>query len=170
MKHFIKLITFLLLILLTNTGFGQNLSLDELVDLRKKNLTKFIEYLNPKGWINSNEARLEASEQSSDYFRLSNKASKSTIEFLSSNDIKTNRISIHVSQKETYSQYVTKIISLGYRLIKAELENGDIIKVYQGKKNTIKVTTITDKTNYSSATINTYKFLILSNEDYGLKI
>jgi hypothetical protein len=163
MKYFIKLITFLLLILFTNTGFGQTLSLDELVDLRKKNLSKFIEYLNPKGWINSDEAPLETKKtivESFESYKLSNKTSKSTIEYLSSNDTKTNRISIHISQKETYSQYLTKIISLGYRLIKAELENGDIIKVYQGKKNTIKVTTKTDKSNYSIPTTNSYIFLI----------
>lgn len=173
MKNRTILVSLLMFSLFPNVLFGQNLSLIELIDLRNKSLTNFKKILNSKAWTNNEKESIGLTNtggQTENTFRLSNKTHGASIEYITNNDSRNSRISIHISQKETYSEYVTKIISLGYKLIKAEVENGDIVKVYQNKKITIKVTTITDKTNYSSATINTYKFLILSNEDYGLKI
>ena len=171
MKYSIRFFSFLLLILLTNTGFAQNLNLEELFDLRKKSSSSFKEYLNSRGWtpselVTSEEKNLVG--QKSDYNRLFNTTTGSSIDHISSNDSQINRISMLITQKDVYSQYISKMISSSHRLIKSELENGDIIKVYQGKKNTIKVTILTNKSNYSSSDSNTYNFLILSNEDYNL--
>lgn len=171
MKYSIRFFSFLLFILLTNTGFAQNLSLEDLFDLRRKSSSDFKEYLNSKGWTTSEVVPKEEKKlvgEKLDYTRLFNTTTGAYIDHISNNDLQIQRVSMLITQKEVYSQYLSKMISLNHRLIKAELENGDIIKVYQGKKNTLKVTVLTNKSNYSSSNLNTYNFLILSNEDYNL--
>ena len=171
MKFSIRSLSFLLFIFLSNTGFAQNLNLEELFDLRKKSSSDFKQYLNSRGWTATDNLPTDEKDfvgQKLDYHRLFNITTEVSIDHISSNDLQIKRISMLIPQKEVYSQYITKMISSSHRLIKSELENGDIIKVYQGKKNTFKVTTLTDKSNYSSSTKNRYRFLILSNEDYNL--
>ena len=140
MKYSIRSVSFLLFIFLSNTGFAQNLNLDELFDLRKKCSSDFIQYLNSRGWTAADNLPSEEKDlvgQKLEYHRLFNITTGVSIDHISSNDSQIKRVSILIPQKEVYSQYITKMIASSHRLIKSELENGDIIKVYQGKKNTI---------------------------------
>lgn len=157
MKNKIYSLTLFLIIFIGNNTFAQNLSFDEFVELKKKNLSGFKEYLNSKGWdVLEDETNFEDKNTN----KLMHKATGSNIEFISDSEKQNNKISLLITQKDSYTQYLAKMNALGYRLIKAEVEKGDIIKIYQGKKNSIKVTTITNNTNYSSPTTNSYVFLI----------
>lgn len=157
MKNKIYSLTLFLIIFIGNNTFAQNLSFDEFVKLKKKNLSGFKEYLNSKGWdVLEDETNFEDKNTN----KLMHKATGSTIEFISDSEKQNNKISLLITQKDSYTQYLAKMNALGYRLIKAEVEKGDIIKIYQGKKNSIKVTTITNNTYYSSPTTNSYVFLI----------
>lgn len=158
MKPKIYFLSLFFTIFIANNTFAQNLSFDDFIDLKKKSLSGFNEYLNSRGWETLED---ESGNKTINSNKLIHKSSGSTIGFVRNDEDQNNKISLFITQKDIYSQYITKMNGLGYRLIKAEVENGDIVKVYQGKKNTIKVTTITNTSNYSIPTTNSYIFLTL---------
>lgn len=169
MKKTFSFIAVFAFVLVANLGFAQNLSLNELIDLRKKSLTEYTNYLKSKDWKVEEKAGLSANDfggKGLDSFRLKHNNSESIIDYLINK--KTKRILIQIRQKDVYSQYLSKLLSTGYLLIKSGLENGNIVKVYQGKKNSVKVTLASDKMNYSTESNTTFVFLIMSNEDYQL--
>jgi hypothetical protein len=159
-----------LLMFCSYTGFTQNLTFDEVLSLRKKSFSGFEEYLNIKGWnfLDANEPGKYSSLGSVTFtYKKSNYDDKaeSFINYYYS-DYAENRLSIQIVKKDIYLNYLTRIKSLGMKLIKSEIEDGDLVKIYQGKTTTAKLTISSKQEDYSTSSKTTYVFFILTNMDF----
>jgi hypothetical protein len=165
-----KIVLFLLLLTCSYTGFTQNLTFDEVLSLRKKSFSSFEEYLNIKGWsfFNANEpegvSKFGSVTFAYDKSYYDDKA-ESFINYYYS-DYHENRLSIQVVRKDIYMKYQSRIKSLGMRLINSEIKDGDLVKIYQGKTTTVKLSISSQQEDYSASSKTSYWFSILTNMDY----
>ena len=162
-----KKISLILLAIISYTAFSQNVTLDELLSLRKGNLAIVEEKLTNKGWDYSNgtEAETDALEQATFAYKKSFDGTRAESLILYINNENWHRISIHISQKSIYNSYLARIKSLGCKLIKSKISNGAIEKVYQGKTMIFKIT-ISSETNDNGFKSTLYNIFILEYADY----
>jgi hypothetical protein len=152
-------------------SYSQNLSFDQLLSLRKNNLAQVEEYLSSRGWsflegTASTDSTLASANFTYKRSTYEDKA-ESFLLFVTSSDNTSNRIRIQVVKKDIYELYLARIKALGCKLIKSEIVDGTILKVYQGATTTIKINILTDKEeDYSTKTI--YNFFLAGNFDYAI--
>lgn len=160
-------------ILLCNYCDAQNLSFEQVLSIRTKNLPKIEEFLTSKKW-----ELLEATEPKDDLMgsvnfaynksRFDDKAESFLNIYYSSNlSASYNRLKIQVNKVSNYNSYLAKIKALGFKLQNTYVEDGAFIKVYQTKSITIKISTSTQIDEFSS-TRTTYSFIILPTSSYNL--
>lgn len=152
-------------------SYSQNLSFDQVLNLRKNNLAQVEEYLSSRGWSFLEGAASTDSTLASATFTYKRSTyedkAESFLLFVSSSDNSSNRVRLQVVKKDIYELYLARIKALGCKLIKSEIVDGGIIKVYQGATTTIKINILTDKDeDYSTKTA--YLFFILDNYDYSI--
>lgn len=154
---------------------SQNLTIDELASLRKKSFGNVEEVLSSKNW-----SFLKGSEPNSETMGSANFAfnkqdfsddAESFFEFLYNNteneEICNHRILFQFFDKVKYTNYINRLKSLGCKLIKTKIEDGNIIKIYQGATTTFQISIIADK-NELGITKTRYHFFIIGNVDYFL--
>lgn len=154
---------------------SQNLTINELASLRKKSFGNVEEILSNKNWTFLEGDQPTSEKLGSAVFAYNKEEysdkSKSFIDFLYNNTednaICEHRIVLQFFDKTKYNSYVNSFKTIGCKLIKSIIEDGNIVKVYQGETTTFKVTIITKK-NEMGVTATIYKFFILSNVDYNL--
>ncbi len=166
MKQFLLAFTFLLI---SNCVLSQNLTLAQILEIKKRDLGNAEEYLTAKGW----EFK-EAKEPTNDKFGHAtftyNKSDMSDLAesflnyYYSSYSDKT-RISIQVNKKLKYNEYINSIKGYGCKLINSEIEDGRIVKVYRDATTTFRVYSSTSSNSYNEETAVWFIF-IASNEDY----
>ncbi|MCX6351901.1 MAG: hypothetical protein NTX03_08560 [Bacteroidetes bacterium] len=164
---YIKTILSILLFLITSNGYSQNLSLDEVISLKKKNLAELEEYLSSRNWNyqSGSEPTSEKMGEAHFTFHKSYYDDKAESFITYYYDEGVYRVGIQVASKEKYNNYLARIKSYGCTLIKSEIKDGDVIKIYKGLTTTIKITITTQLNNFGS-TETTYYFFIVSNDDY----
>lgn len=159
----------LVFILIYSLSFSQNLTLDELISLRKKNLALVEEKLTLKGWSyisgeepqNGNLGNATFAYNKSTY---EDKA-ESFIKYFYSEISEKKRIEIQIVKKEKYNLLLGRIKSLGCKLINSNISDGNIKKIYQGATLTFIISISTQKDDFSS-TSTLYNFFIIDNSDY----
>lgn len=166
------LINFILFLSLSNS-FSQNLSIDELISLRKKQIANVEEFLNTKNWnfLSATEP-LETTLGDVVFVYKKNEHDDSAEAFLKyfyNDDFSTIRVNMQLAKKETYNFYLARLKSLGCKLIKSSIRDNEIIKVYKGATTTILVTISTQKDDFES-TKTFYNFFVVENLDYILNI
>ena len=160
----------LLFVLLTSFsfGYGQNLSLSQLMSLRTMDLDDFEMYLTQKGWDykNSEEETEETlgtitfvygSQGDFDY-------AESFIQKIFSYS-GTQRIFIQTHKQSKYLEYLNAVKSFNPQLIYSGPENGRLVKTYQGATTTFKFVTATTSTNIGNDKTS-WLLTIYSNDDY----
>jgi hypothetical protein len=166
-----KFILLLFLILVNVALLAQNLSLAQLLEIKKKDLGNAVEYLTSKGW-----EFFEAEAPTKDgfgqvTFSYNKSAFSSTAEsffcyhYTSIPDM--TWISIQVSKIDTYNEYMNSIKEYGCKLISTEVQEGRILKVYKGEKMTFFVE-IGKSTNYFEEETAVWHVSVFSNADYDL--
>ncbi len=166
-----KITTLFIIILACNTSFAQNLSLVQLLELRKKELGNAEEYLIAKGWEFSEAEQPTDGKLGKATFTykkddMSDRA-ESFLTYMYNDYFSTTRISIQVNKKIKYTEYVNTIKSLGCKLISSKVEDGDLIKVYRGVTTTFKITSSTS-TNFYNENTAVWHIFITTNEDYDI--
>lgn len=151
--------------------YSQNLSIDELVSLRKNDIAYAEEFLSTKGW------GLLTSEHGEDYkfssvsfaYKKSSYDDKaeSFLTYLF-NPLEVRRIIIQIHKKDTYNNYLLKIKNLGCKLVDNSIGDNEIVKTYRGKTTTFRFRITTSKEEIGNSTSTIYTLLIISNEDYDL--
>lgn len=145
-------------------GFSQNLTIDEIIGLRKKNIATIEEYLIGKNWsfISAKEPTDEklgsilfAYKRNSEY----KDHARAYINFYYSENSNTERLNVQVEVEEVYNKYVTRLKMLGYKMISSKVEEGKIVKIYQ--KSSTSVMVIVQTYNDSPS----YNFLVSDNDD-----
>lgn len=150
---------------------GQNVSIEELMSLRKKELAQVEEFLTGKNWtyIEGEEADITTLGGAKFSFAKNDYDDKaeSFITYMYSIDYEVKRIMIQTQENSKYTAYLNKIKSFGCKLISSKIEGNSIVKLYRGATTTFKimVTTINGD-DYSDATRTVYLIGIFTNEDY----
>lgn len=166
MKKFILTIIISLMSLVLS---AQNLTMSQLLELKKKDLGNAEEFLTSKGWefLEAEEPTYDKLGSATFTYKKSNMSSmaESFLVYLYSNYIDLTRISIQVNKKMKYNEYINYIKSNGYKLINSKVEDGNIVKVYKGASITFKITASTS-TNLYDEQAATWHIIIASNEDY----
>ena len=170
MKHILAVFTFLFL---NNILFAQNLSLAQLLEVKKKELGNAEEYLTAKNWefIKANEPeenKLGSATFTYNKDDMSNRA-ESFLTYLYSDNSTFTRISIQINQKSKYNEYINSIKAYGCKLILSKVEDGNIIKIYRGNTTTFRVTSSTS-TNFFNESTAAWNLFIISNDDYEINL
>lgn len=155
--------------------YCQNLTIDELVSLRKKSFGNVEEILSEKKWsfINGSEATSESMGSANFAYNKQDYSdnAESFFEFVyndtENEEICNHRILFQFFDKIKYTNYINRLKSLGCKLIKTKIEDGNIIKIYQGSTTTFQISIIADK-NELGITKTRYHFFIMGNVDYFL--
>ncbi len=149
---------------------AQNITLDELINLRKHNLAYVEEYLTNKGWsyIGTKGIYARFAYNKSDFY---DKA-ESFIRYFGNEYIgSADEINIQIHDSKKYLSYINRIKSFGCKLIDNYTENSDIIKVYRGATTTFEVTVSTQKDDfYDDSTKTVYIISIMSNSFYDILV
>ncbi len=165
--------TIFILVFVFNTSFlcSQNLTMSQILEIKKKDLGNVEEYLTFKGW-----EYMEASEPtidkrgvatfSYDKDNMSDKA-QSFLTYIYDDDFGINVIILQIINREKYTEYLTAIKGYGCKMISSKVKNEDIIKIYRGATITFKVTTSITKNGFNQNSA-FWMFHIYSNEDYDL--
>jgi hypothetical protein len=169
---FRKIILLFFVTLFINNCDAQNLTLDQVLNLRTKQLSYIDEYLTTKKWsmLSAEEPTDENMGNISFAYNkgIYDDKAESFLDFYYSKlSTLYNRIRIQVNKSSNYNIYIARIKTLGYKLKSSFVENGNLVKVYQSTNTTIKVTTSTQKDDFTS-TKTSYSFFVLNTLDYNL--
>ena len=167
----------LIIIILSSLSnlYCQNLTLDQLVSLRKKSFGNVEETLSKKKWsfISGSEATSETMGSASFAYNKQdyNDNAESFLKFVyndtENEEICDHRIIIQFFDKSKYISYLNRLQALGCKLIKTKIEDNNIVKIYQGATTTFKITIMADKNEFNITNAR-YHFFIIGNVDYFL--
>lgn len=161
----------LMFILIYSLSFSQNITLDELISLRKRDLANVEEKLTLKGWSYISGEEPQDGNLGKATFAYNKSAyedkAESFINYLYSDISDRKRIDIQIVKKEKYNLFLARIKALGCKLIDSNISDGNIKKIYQGAKLTFIITIATQKEDYSS-TSTLYHFFVVENSDYRI--
>ncbi|WP_333661460.1 hypothetical protein [Chishuiella changwenlii] len=165
MKKFFTFLFFCFSIII----FAQNLTLSDLLALRKKDIAEVDEYLTKMKW-----SLLEAEEPTEESFGLLvyafgknnyNDEALSFIRYYYSNYSETKSISLQIHEASKLNTYVNQIKSWGGKLYNSYIEDGNVVKIYRGTTMTYIVLTGIQSSDYEG-TKTLYNLVIYTNEDY----
>lgn len=167
-----KNIYILLLFCFSLTNYSQNLSLEEVMSLRKLDVANVEERLATKGWsfLSSKEGTEESLGVVDFAFnkRAYDDTADSFLTYYFSNYTGRTRVNLQVHNLIKYNAYLARIKSYGCKLIDSSISDGSIRKVYQGVTTTFMVSVGTQKEDFSSTSKTTYQIFIIENSDYEL--
>lgn len=148
---------------------AQNLTMNQLLALRKMDLGAADEYLTARGWglMKANEAEgktLAYTQYAFDRIPLSEMA-QSFLNYIDGGVNYSSRIVIYVFNKNKYTEYLNAIKSYGCKMILSEIKDGMLEKVYQGATTTFIITSSATKNEDGEDQV-TWIFSILLNDAY----
>lgn len=150
---------------------AQNLTLAQILEIKKKDLGNAEEYLTARGWEFSEAEEPVSGKFGSITFTYNKSETSSTAEsfftYLFNNYSDDTRLSIQVNKKSKYAEYINSIKGYGCNLISSWVEGGNIVKIYRGKTTTFRITSGTSENFFNEETA-IWHIFILSNEDYDL--
>ncbi len=169
---FMKTNIAILLLFFCLTSYSQNLTLDELIRLRKKDIAGVEEFLTAKNWsfLSSEEPKSDTLGSATFAYGKNDyddKAQSFIIYYYSDNSW-FKRIFIQVVSKEKYNFFLARIKSLGCKLIDSSISDGRIKKVYQGATTTFIINISSKKEEIFEVTKSSYHINIIENYDYEL--
>lgn len=152
---------------------SQNLSIDELSSLRKKSFGNLEEVLSIKNWsfLKGSEETTEKMGTATFTFNKMeyNDEASAFLEFYYDNseneELCNHKINLQFFDKAKYNNYVSRLKSLGCKLIKSKIEDGNIVKIYQGSTTTFQISIVSEK-DLLGTTNTTYNLFIMDNVDY----
>ena len=158
-------------LLISNNFVAQNLTLAQILEVKKKDLGNAEEYLTAKGWefLEAEEPTFDKLGNATFTYNKSDMSSRaeSFMTFYYSGYSDKTRISIQVNKKIKYNEYINSIKTYGCKLINSKVEEGKIVKIYRGATTTFEVTSSTSSNFYNEETA-VWNIFIVSNEDYDL--
>lgn len=168
MKQLLLAITFLLS---SQYVFSQNLTLAQILEIKKKDLGNAEEFLTAKGWEFKAADEPSSNELGSATFTYNKSEmsdlAESFLTYYYSDYSEVTRVYIQVNKKLKYNEYINSIKSYGCKLINSEVVTGRIVKIYRGATTTFRVSSGTSSNFYDEDTA-IWTILIASNEDYDI--
>ena len=167
-----KYILLFIITLISFESYSQNISLDDVLQLRKKDLAYVEEYLLNKNWeFTKGEDATETTLETAQFIYCKTKSGncEAILNYMTNSTVTDgNRISITLFKKESYNNYLKRIKDLGCQLINSKVIKESIVKLYKGKTTSFEIITFVGKIN--SEDIITYNINIMSNEVYSTNV
>lgn len=143
----------LLIVLLTSFswGFGQNLSLSQLMSLRTMELDDAETFLTTRGWnYNVGEEETDGKLAAVNFIYSNDGSLQYGEAFLSLmfSSYGTEKIFLQISKQSKYLEYLNAVKSFKPTLVYTGTKDGDLIKIYQGATTTFKFVTSTGSNRY----------------------
>ncbi|MDR2206618.1 MAG: hypothetical protein LBE36_10760 [Flavobacteriaceae bacterium] len=145
---------------------AQNVTLDELIDLKKHDLAYVEEYLTNKGWTYFGNGDISQTLFAYNKGHDSDKAESFISYFPSLLSDNALMVEIQIHNPNKYTSYLNRIKSFGCKLIDSYTKNKEIVKIYQGATTTFMIRVYTKYEYFSTTTL--YEITIVSNEIYDL--
>jgi hypothetical protein len=168
MKQFLLAFAFLLI---SQNILSQNLTLAQILEVKKKDIGNAEEYLTAKGWefMEAEEPTNEKLGYATFTYNKSNMSdlAESFFSFYYSSYSDEKRIFIQVNNKAKYNEYMNSIKGYGCKLIDSKIEDGKIVKIYRGASTTFKISSSTSTNFYNEASA-IWNIIITSNIEYDL--
>lgn len=158
-----------LLFLMTVQVSAQNLSLSELISLRKMDLDEAETFLTKRGWhYRTGEAPEEGKLGSAEFVYGSNGDFDYAESFLRFyyRVYGENRIGIQIGKSQKATEYLEAIKRFAPSPINTKVENGNLIKIYVGATTTFELTTTKSRNKFGDD-LASWNLFIVENEDYG---
>jgi len=166
-----KSIFILTLLIFSTTVIAQNLTMGQILEIKKKDLGNADDYLTAKGWefLEATEPTWDKMGYATFTYNKDNMSSRaeSFLTFYYNEYSDRTRINIQVHKKEKYTEYVNSIKGYGCKMISSKVENGGIIKVYRGATTTFEIRSSSSENFFNEKTA-IWTFFIVSNDDYDL--
>lgn len=149
--------------------FSQNLSLSELLSIRKKDIAEVDEYLTAKKWkfINAEEPTDERLGSLTYAYKKNyyDNTAESFLNYFYSDYSGISRVSVQIHNNSILNTYINQIKAWGGKLHNSYVDNGDIIKIYRGSTMTYKIFTSTQNNTFGG-TQSIYTLIIYTNDDF----
>ncbi len=170
-KVFTRFLIITFHLIFSNSVISQNLTIAQILEIKKKDLGNAEEYLTTKGW-EFNDAEEASSDKLGKATFTYNKSemsdlAESFLVYYYSSFLDITRIQIQVNSKVKYNEYINSIKGYGCVLINSEIKDGRIVKVYRGKTTTFRISSSTSSNFYNEKSA-IWTIFIASNEDYDL--
>ncbi|WP_322970680.1 hypothetical protein [Faecalibacter sp. LW9] len=166
-----KKIFLLFTILLSFSAFAQNLTLSEVLAIKKMELGDADDYLSRKNWEYLGVEELDGFNVVNYAYKKSyyDDKAESFFKYIYFDSVDIKLITIQVNSKEKFNTYINQIKDWGGKIINTYIKNGDMVKIYQGSTMTYKTTTSTQQNEFD-ATTSIYIIEILTNSEYELTL
>ncbi len=156
-----KIIVIVLIAFFVTNSSAQNLTIDQLIQIRTKSISQIEEFLTSKNWEITTNTSSNWSLSFSYLKQLDNDKAQAFIMFKENENKNLNEIAILLSQVTKYNTYINRVKELGFKLINSETNNGELTKLYKKGDTYIQINTGTiEIDNVFKASKAIYKFLI----------
>jgi hypothetical protein len=155
----------------SKTLIAQNITLAQILEIKKKDLGSAEEFLTAKGWeftegIEPADGKLGTATFAYNKFKNKINGVDSFLTFMYSDYSNKTRIAMTIFKKEKYNEYINSIKSFGCKLISSKVENGAIIKIYRGQTTTFYIESRTYN-NYDNESSSEWNISVVSNNDFN---
>ncbi|MBU3662403.1 MAG: hypothetical protein FGM41_04300 [Bacteroidetes bacterium] len=168
MKFLNQPLLFIMLLLISDKILGQNLTLSQILEIKKMDLGNVEEFLSARNWDIYNIQEVEPKDYSTLTFSYNSKKAEEVESYLTyyhSVYYINKRIEIQLHNKTKYNEYINSIKGYRCKLINSKVKQGEIIKVYRGATTTFIVRTIPPSAEEGQETV-FWIIFIVSNVEY----
>lgn len=139
---------YIILLFINFTGYSQNISLDEIISIKNKNLQDVKNLLIPKGWYIFSELEPTKSESGKFVFAVKSEwknkhqdfsTYESFIEYHFTLDSKVDKINYNTGSKKAYKAILKRLEVLNYKKISNKNEIKSNIMIFSNEKNLVKI-------------------------------
>jgi hypothetical protein len=160
------------MIFLTNRVVAQNLTLAQLLELRKMELGAAEEFLSAKGWEFSKAEEPTDSTMGSVTFAYNksemSSGAESFLKYLYSIFSGNKRVVIQVNSTKKYNEYLNSLKASGLKLVNSRVEEGELVKIYKNSTLVVEITATTIANLFDKDTA-IWNLAIFSRKDYELE-
>ncbi len=162
-----KNILTILFLLIFSISFSQNITFEEILNLKSKNQSEVKKYLKNKDWEIMHQHYSKELKFGDIRFSFDNKNPDRQIPLFitfyhEANDFTKNRIEFEISNKEKFDKYLIQFKSLDFKYVDTKNDVNQTVETYQNETTTIQVT-IMPVENYYGKQQTFYKFYIIDN-------
>lgn len=161
-----KIIYFIFIFSITSNFYCQNLTLDELIDLRKNEIADIEEFVTRKNWTFLSASKPIDNKLGKVVFTFNKSVNDDKAEcFLTYLYVdKTTRLKLQFINKEKYNEYLKRLKPLGFKLAISKVKDDAIVKIYQEIGTTIEI--IISSKIENNITKTSYNLIIATTDDY----
>lgn len=147
-----KNLQILILLFITNFTFSQNLTFDELISFRKKQITEINDFMLTKGW-SFNDTKTYEDGSKSVFWSYNGQNHDSSNYWLTVylNEELQDGIKYQTISSTTFNSIKLRIKQLGYKLTESRIEDKGLVSVYETETNKVLLKTMSRESDSSNA-------------------